>query len=94
MKLHSFYIWSPEHVDSYGRGSKTGSTMLWILRAYKFPETLVLGRLSGGGPPDFYKHDEEIDTKNSREVLSEKDYIERKDAILNVVKGQRVVSKR
>ena len=82
--LSPFFIWSSEHVENYAKGSKTGNVLLWILRVQKLPKTLVLGRIAQGGPPDFYKHHETIDTTGSKPVLRDAEYEERKAQILKI----------
>lgn len=88
-KLKDFYIWSPEHVEKYAQGSRTGSVLLWVMRTYKFPKTVVLGRIAQGGPPDFYKAQIEIDTAGSKPVLSEDEFKTKESAILKATEGQK-----
>ncbi len=90
-KLSSSYVWSVPHVDSYARGSKTGNVYMWLLRVYKFPKTVVFGRIAQGGPPDFYKHHEEIDTAGSKPVVSDADYDKARSEILKIVQGQKIL---
>lgn len=91
-KLSKFYIWSPEHVENYAKGSRTGNVLLWILRAYKFAEPIVIGRIAQGGPPDFYKHHEEISTDKSKPVLNDTEFEKRESEIIKVCGGQKVLA--
>jgi len=80
-RLEPYFIWSTEHVKGYA----TTSTFLWILRVHRLPETIVIGRNAGGGPPTFYKHSEEISTDGSRPVLVDSEYAKLKSGILAAV---------
>jgi restriction system protein len=91
-KLSKFYIWSPEHVESYAKGSRTGNVLLWILRAHKFAEPIVIGRIAQGGPPDFYKHHEEISTDKSKPVLADAEFDKRVAEILKVCGAQKALT--
>ena len=67
---------------------RTGNVLMWILHVHKLPKTLVLGRIAQGGPPDFYKHNETIDTTGSQPVLRDSEYAERKAQILKIAGKQ------
>lgn len=92
-KLSKFYIWSPEHVETYAKGSRTGNVLLWILRAYAFADPIAIGRIAQGGPPDFYKHHEEISTDKSKPVLADAEFDKRLTEILKVCNAEKVAGR-
>ncbi len=91
-KLSRFYIWTPEHVETYAKGSRTGNVLLWVLRAHKFAKPFDIGRIAQGGPPDFYKHHEEISADGSKPVIADADFNKKESEILKICSGQKVVA--
>lgn len=82
--LENEYIWTSKHVIDYAE-SKSGKAFLWLLRVYKLAKPEVVGRWNMGGPPDYYRHNEDLSTKGAIPVLSDSDYNARKENILKLV---------
>lgn len=84
-QLEPYFIWKSEHVNQYAQATKKGCASLWIVRVFKFPAPIVIGRWSMGGPPDYYRQEEEISTKGGSPILPDADFTKTKNEILQIV---------
>ena len=80
-----FYIWSPEHVLSYLHKTKAKSAYLWIVRTYKLPHPLLIGRVPMGGPPATYTHHQDVSTKGSTPVLTDQNHLSIKQKLMDLL---------
>ena len=88
--IASEFIWSVEHVQNYASRTRDGVVYLWIVRAFRLREPVVIGRIAQGGPPHFYQHSAEIDVTGAVPILMEEKYSERKRGIIEKCKLAKV----
>lgn len=86
--LQDFFIWTPQHVESYAAGSKANSIYIWLVRAFRLIQPFSIGRLSQGGPPAFYTHHEQIQLEPNTPVFDSKSFTKVRDGLLKVVNRQ------
>lgn len=78
-RLEPFYIWSFDHIRQYA----TSTAFVWIVRVYRLPQTLVISRKPGGGPPTFYNHSNELCIEGSAPVLTDTQFEQMRSQIIS-----------
>jgi len=82
--LKDCFIWSPEHIQSHVK-NKTG--YIWLLRAYKLSEPIILERTPTGGPLTWYQHDQSWTLTGAKPVLNDNDFKCRETHITDTIKS-------
>lgn len=72
--LEPYYIWTSDHVIQYSQNRKQKGAYLWLVRAFKLPETQVIGRFRMGGPPDYYRHSSQIGYAKATPIHTDKEH--------------------
>ncbi len=90
--LSSYFVWSPDHVAQY---AATGA-LLWLVRAFKLPSPVVLGRPGGGGGSvNFCTLPNPVDIEGAQPVMTEAAYSEYSKAVKEIVdKNEKVTQTR